>query len=50
MQQKKNAFKAKLLGFNQLKKMLKVMQEERENILKIKNFSSDGKLPRGLLS
>lgn len=29
--------------------MYKVLTVERENILKIKNMSADGKLPRGLL-
>lgn len=29
--------------------MFNVLRQEREDILKIKNMSADGKLPRGLL-
>jgi hypothetical protein len=47
--QQKNTFKVKLASFTKVQQMYKVLTTERENILKIKNMSADGKLPRGLL-
>jgi serine/threonine-protein phosphatase 2B catalytic subunit len=48
-QKRKNLFKAKLQGLTKMNKMFGVLTQERENILKIKNETHDGKLPRGLL-
>ena len=42
-------FKAKLMGFAKMAQMFQVLTSERENILKIKNVSPDGKIPKGLL-
>lgn len=46
---RKSNFKAKLASFTKMQQMYQVLSTERENILKIKNISPDGKLPRGLL-
>lgn len=46
---KKGIFKAKIQSVSKMHKMFHTLTLEREDILKIKNMSADGKLPRGLL-
>ena len=41
--------KGKIKSVAKVSKMFSVLREEQEMILKIKNISPDGKLPRGLL-
>lgn len=42
-------FKAKLNSLTKMNKMFGVLTSERENVLKIKAVTHDGKLPQGLL-
>ena len=49
IKKRRDMFKAKLMGFAKMAQMFQVLTSERENILKIKNVSPDGKIPRGLL-
>lgn len=46
----KNMFKAKINSLSKMNMMFGVLTSERENILKIKTATHDGKLPQGLLS
>lgn len=49
MGKRKNLFKTKLAGLTKMNKMFGVLTTERDNILKIKRETHDGKLPKGLL-
>lgn len=46
---KRLLIKGKIQSVAKMNKMFSVLKEESELILKIKNISPDGKLPRGLL-
>ena len=46
---KRMLIKGKIKSVAKVSKMFSVLREEQEMILKIKNISPDGKLPRGLL-
>lgn len=46
---KRLLIKGKIQSVAKMNKMFAVLKEESELILKIKNISPDGKLPRGLL-
>jgi len=46
---KRMLIKGKIQSVAKMNKMFAVLKEESELILKIKNISPDGKLPRGLL-
>lgn len=48
-QAKINRIKSKINSVAKMNKMMSVLREDSEMILKIKNISPDGKLPRGLL-
>ena len=48
-QKKRLLIKGKIQSVAKMNKMFTVLKEESELILKIKNISPDGKLPRGLL-
>ena len=41
--------KGKVLSVARMNKMFSTLREESETLLKLKNMSPDGKLPRGLL-
>lgn len=41
--------KSKVIGVAKMSRMFSTLREDSELILKIKNISPDGKLPRGLL-
>lgn len=41
--------KGKVRSFARMNKMFSTLREESESLLKLKNMSPDGKLPRGLL-
>ena len=45
----RNVIKGKIKSVAAMSKMFSTLREEQEMILKIKNISPDGKLPRGLL-
>ena len=44
-----NVIKKKIKSVSAMSKMFSTLREEQEMILKIKNISPDGKLPRGIL-
>lgn len=44
-----NVIKKKIKSVSTMSKMFSTLREEQEMILKIKNISPDGKLPRGIL-
>ena len=46
---KRLLIKSKIQSVAKVSKMFSVLREEQEMILKIKNISPDGKLPRGIL-
>ena len=46
---KMKSIKGKVQTVGRLSKMISTLREESENLLKLKNMSSDGKLPRGIL-
>ena len=46
---KKLIIRGKIQSVAKINKMFGTLREEQEMILKIKNISPDGKLPRGLL-
>lgn len=46
---KENVLKQKITSVARISRMYTTLREESENLLKIKNISPDGKLPRGLL-
>lgn len=46
---RKSIFKIKLAGLSKMQKMFETLRNEREDLMKIKNISPDGKLPIGLL-
>jgi serine/threonine-protein phosphatase 2B catalytic subunit len=46
---KKQNIKGKITGVARISRMYTTLREESETLLKIKNISPDGKLPRGLL-
>ena len=48
-EKRKQTFKTKLNSMAKMNKMFGVLTSERENILKIKTTTHDGKLPMGLL-
>ena len=45
----RNVIKSKIKSVASMSKMFSTLREEQEMILKIKNISPDGKLPRGIL-
>ena len=45
----KSAIKKKITSVARISRMFTTLREESEMLLKIKNISPDGKLPRGLL-
>lgn len=45
----KNVIKGKIKSVAAMSRMFNTLREEHEMILKIKNISPDGKLPRGIL-
>lgn len=45
----RNVIKGKIKSVAAMSRMFSTLREEQEMILKIKNISPDGKLPRGLL-
>ena len=47
--QARNVIRGKIKSVAAMSKMFSTLREEQEMILKIKNISPDGKLPRGLL-
>ena len=48
-QRKMLSIQSKIASVAKMNKMLSTLREDSELILKIKNISPDGKLPRGLL-
>jgi serine/threonine-protein phosphatase 2B catalytic subunit len=46
---KKMTIAGKITSVARISRMYTTLREESENLLKIKNISPDGKLPRGLL-
>ena len=49
IEKKSRMMKNKVKSIAQMSKMFATLREESETLLKIKNMSPDGKLPRGLL-
>ena len=44
-----DVMKGKVMSVARMNKMFTTLREESETLLKLKNMSPDGKLPRGLL-
>ena len=49
LEKRKNVFRRKVAGLAKMHQMFGILRNQREDILKIKNISPDGKLPIGLL-